>query len=91
MPHRRTTAALSLALVLVSSTLARADGKFYSREPVPPNIPYQRALLMYDDGTETLILQSKFKGTLTPAQMASDLELVPAADNEPYRERIVKW
>jgi hypothetical protein len=62
MPRRRITATLSLALVLVlvSSSLARADGKFYARERVPPGVPYQRAILMYDDGKETLILQSRF-------------------------------
>lgn len=32
----------------------------------------------------------RFKGTLTPAQMASDLELAPA-DDAPYRERILRW
>ncbi len=34
---------------------------------------------------------SKFKGTLTPAQMAEDLVLEPAEDNKAYREHIVMW
>lgn len=42
---------------------ALADGKFYTvPEKVPPDLPYQRALIAYDGGRELLILQSKFEG-----------------------------
>jgi hypothetical protein len=52
---------LSLSL-LFWSNISFADGKFYIvHEKVPPEIPYQRALLMYDDKYETLILQSKYQ------------------------------
>jgi hypothetical protein len=77
MSRRRITAALSLALLFVSSSLARADGKFYARERVPPNIPYQRAILMYDDGKETLILQSKFSASGKPEPGAALGWVVP--------------
>jgi len=48
--------------VFVVSSSALADGKFYVREQVPPDIPYQRAIISYADGEELLILQSKFEG-----------------------------
>lgn len=37
-----------------------ADGKVYGIERVPPTIPYQRALICYRDGIETLFLQSRY-------------------------------
>jgi hypothetical protein len=40
------------------------------------------------DGMMTLC---KFKGTMTAAQMARDLEFEPADDNEPFRERRFVW
>ena len=33
----------------------------------------------------------KFKGTLTPAQMESDLVLAPAENDRPYRKHITVW
>jgi hypothetical protein len=52
-------ALLVCSLLLFSSPLF-ADGKFY-RERVPPGIPYQRALLVFSEGKEKLVLQSKFQ------------------------------
>lgn len=47
-------------LLALSAAQARADGKMFWREAIPPEIPFQRALIVFDAGTETLLLQSKF-------------------------------
>ena len=62
----------TLALLLASASPALPDGKFYAREGIPPSVPYQHALLMFDEGKETLILQSKFS---TAGKSAPDAAL----------------
>ncbi len=52
---------LVLAAMLVGSVPALADGMFYWPEPLPAEIPYQRALLMFDGSHETLVVQSKYR------------------------------
>ena len=48
-------------VLMVTSGVAYGDGKFYYVEKIPVDVPYQRALLIFEDGKETLILQSKYK------------------------------
>jgi len=50
-----------LVLLAVGSICGRvhADGKFYG-ERIPPDIPYQRGFILFHEGSETLVLQSKF-------------------------------
>ena len=51
---------LVLLTLLVIGVPVLADGGFYWSEEVPPQIPYQRAILWYDGQQETLLLQSKY-------------------------------
>ncbi|MHC4473770.1 MAG: DUF2330 domain-containing protein [Planctomycetota bacterium] len=53
---------LLLAALLALPAAARADGKFFAGDRVPPDLPYQRALLRFDGAEETLLLQSKYEG-----------------------------
>jgi len=56
---------LSLVFVLITAPMSSiADGKFYYRENIPSDIPFQRAILLFEDGIETLIVQSKYQSTL---------------------------
>lgn len=84
---------LSQSLFLLLGFLsgpALADGKMYWREKVPPSIPYQRALILFRDGSETLILQSKYElpkageqnviGWVVPVPAAPELASLPADD-----------
>ena len=52
---------LVLAALLAGSVPVLADGVFYWTESIPPEIPYQRALLIFDGSYETLIVQSKYR------------------------------
>jgi hypothetical protein len=51
----------ALLAVLLSQASARADGKFFAREVIPPDLPYQRAILHHDGRMETLLIQSRFE------------------------------
>lgn len=49
-----------LITILGFSRSAQGDGKFFA-ERVPTDIPYQRALIIFNNNLETLVLQSKYE------------------------------
>jgi hypothetical protein len=57
---KRAVLFLVLVFLFVGSVPVLADGMFYWPESIPPEIPYQRALLLFEGGYETLIVQSKY-------------------------------
>ena len=50
-----------LIIICNFSSKSFADGRFYNTERIPDKIPYQRAFLIFHEGSETLILQSKYE------------------------------
>jgi len=53
---------LALGIILLATSLASANGGFKSAPayPAPPAIPVQRAMIVYQDGIEMLIVESSF-------------------------------
>ena len=86
---------LVLAALLVGSVPVLADGVFFWTESIPPEVPYQRALLVFDGGYETLIVQSKYRmsssatgefGWVVPVPSVPELASV-----EPDRAEMLFW
>jgi hypothetical protein len=78
-----------LSLAAVGPALA--DGKFYgprATEELPPEIPYQRALLMYSGGEETLILQSQYK---LPGHLTGEFGWVVPVPSVPELASMEAW
>ena len=59
-PARIFTSIFLLVAFALPGGRASADGKFFS-DRIPPEIPYQRAILSYDGDKEELIIESKLE------------------------------
>ncbi len=57
---------ITILTLLFCTTVGLGDGKMYvPREHVPLDIPYQRALILHQNGQEAMVLQSKFETSET--------------------------
>ena len=56
----RRFAGIACMLLCLLPHVARADGKFYTGDKTPPDIPYQRAVVWFNGEREILLLQSRY-------------------------------
>ena len=57
----RQVAILASVLALALCATVHANGKFYYSAPIPSEVPFQRALIIAEEGQETLLLQSTYQ------------------------------
>lgn len=84
------TARCVLLLLVVGglSERTRADGKFFYVERVPVGVPYQRAFILFHEGSQTLVIQSKYElsqsaavdslGWVVPVPLVPEIDSVDA-------------
>ena len=70
----------ALAALLLLAAIASGDGKFFSNEVAAVAIPDQSALLVWDDGRETLVISSAFVGEGTEFAWLIPLPAPPAIE-----------
>jgi hypothetical protein len=84
-------------IVAAMAAQLSADGKMFWREEIPPKIPYQRAFILFKDGTQTLVLQSRYEipetvkkatlGWIVPVPAVPEVASMPAgAASEMFRK-----
>ncbi len=80
-----------LVVSLLFALTASGDGLFIVRDDVPPKMPYQRALIVFDGTNETLLVQSAFEqrpgmppavGWVVPVPSVPELASMRADDAE---------
>ncbi|MBI4244559.1 MAG: DUF2330 domain-containing protein [Planctomycetes bacterium] len=49
------------SLFVLCSLRLSADGKFFNNDKIPPNEPYQRAIIVHNNGEELLVIQPKIE------------------------------
>ncbi|QYK47305.1 MAG: DUF2330 domain-containing protein [Phycisphaeraceae bacterium] len=59
--------ALLALLLSIPRSSAHADGKVFAREGVVATIPDQRALIHFADGVQTLVIETRFESSGSPA------------------------
>jgi hypothetical protein len=71
---------VAILVFVAAAPGALADGKFFIGEGVPPDLPYQRAVLFFTGDREALVLQSRwaFPGGATTAPEIEWVVPVPA-------------